>query len=58
MLGGHSIGHSEQKCVYVRVLFRTVSAIELFRVIARVKECQDALRRAITPCPHASYKVN
>jgi hypothetical protein len=30
ILGGHSIGHSKQKIVYARVLFRTVSEIELF----------------------------
>jgi len=30
ILGGHSIGHSKQKCFYERVLFRTVSKIELF----------------------------
>jgi hypothetical protein len=32
ILGGHSIGHSKHKTVYVRtrVLFRTVSEIELF----------------------------
>jgi hypothetical protein len=30
ILGGHSIGHSKQESVYVRVLFRTVSEIELF----------------------------
>jgi hypothetical protein len=29
-LGGHSIGHSKQKSVYVHVLFRMVSRIELF----------------------------
>jgi hypothetical protein len=30
ILRSHSIGHSEQKCVYVRVQSRTVSEIELF----------------------------
>jgi hypothetical protein len=30
ILGGHIIGHSKQKSVYVHVLFRTVSEIELF----------------------------
>ena len=29
-MGGHSIGHSKRKCLYGRVLFRTVSEIELF----------------------------
>jgi hypothetical protein len=30
ILGGHSIGYSKQKTLYARVLFRTVSEIELF----------------------------
>jgi hypothetical protein len=30
ILGGHSIGHSKQKSVYVHVLFQTVSEVELF----------------------------
>jgi len=30
ILGGHSIGHSKQKCLYERVLFRMVSETELF----------------------------
>jgi hypothetical protein len=30
ILGGHGIGNFKQRCVYVRVLFRTVSEIELF----------------------------
>jgi hypothetical protein len=30
ILGDHSIGHSKETSVYVRVLFRTVSEIELF----------------------------
>jgi hypothetical protein len=29
-MGGHSTGHFKQKSVYVRVLFQTVSEIELF----------------------------
>jgi hypothetical protein len=30
ILGGHSIGRSKQESIYVHVLFRTVSEIELF----------------------------
>jgi hypothetical protein len=30
ILGGHSIGHSKQKCMCTCVLFRTVSERELF----------------------------
>jgi hypothetical protein len=30
ILGGHSIGHSKQKCICTCVLFRTISEIELF----------------------------
>jgi hypothetical protein len=30
ILGGHSIGHSKQKTLYERVLFRMVSETELF----------------------------
>jgi hypothetical protein len=30
ILGGHSIGHSKQKCICTCVLFRTVSEIKLF----------------------------
>jgi hypothetical protein len=56
ILGGHSIDHSKQKSVYVRVLFRTVSEIELFHctvlyctlyrratrhVLTRVAKCID-----------------
>jgi hypothetical protein len=32
ILGGHSIGHSKQKGIYVCVLFRTVSEIKLFHL--------------------------
>jgi hypothetical protein len=31
ILGGHSIGHSKQKSVYVHVLFQMVSEIELLQ---------------------------
>jgi hypothetical protein len=46
ILVGHSIGHSTQKkCICTCVRFRQGSEIELFHVIARIKERQDALRR-------------
>jgi hypothetical protein len=34
ILGGHSIGHSKQKSLYVRVLFRTVSQTEILRTVS------------------------
>jgi hypothetical protein len=45
ILGGHTIGHSEQISVYVHVLFRTVSEIEY------------TVQMSKTPCPHTSCKV-
>jgi hypothetical protein len=44
-LGGHSIGHSKKIYICTCDLFRTVSEIELFHVITRIKERQDTLRR-------------
>jgi hypothetical protein len=55
IMGGHSIGHSEQNCICTCVLFRTVSEIELFcctvhcilyrratrHVLKRVAKCID-----------------
>jgi hypothetical protein len=47
ILGGHSIGHSIYiyMCVCTCVLFLTVSEIQLFHIIAHIKE-RHALRRA------------
>jgi hypothetical protein len=43
ILGGHSIGHSEQKCIYTSVLFQTVSEIELFPCTVHWADEQHAM---------------
>jgi hypothetical protein len=46
ILGGHSIGHSKQILYMYMYPILTVSEIELFHIITRIQERQDALRRA------------
>jgi hypothetical protein len=43
ILGGHSIGHSMQKSVYVHVLLQTVSEIELFHCTVHCTDEQNAM---------------
>jgi hypothetical protein len=49
-LGGHSIGHSKQKCLYERVLLRSVSEIQPF-------DCIEVwLGRPVLSFPHAMLR--
>jgi hypothetical protein len=48
ILGDHSIGHSTQKSVYARVLFRTVSEIELFHCTVHCTLYRQATRHVLT----------
>jgi hypothetical protein len=51
ILGGHNIGHTKHKIV--RILFRTVSEIELFHYTVHC-----TVQRINTPCPHTSCIMN
>jgi hypothetical protein len=50
MLGGHNTGHSKQKesCMFVRVLFRTASEIELFHCTVHCTLYRRATRHVLT----------
>jgi hypothetical protein len=54
ILGGHSTSHSKQKSVYVHVLFRMFSKIELFHCTVPKLLIRKILRTVSNTCVYCS----